>query len=745
MRVFPHLPSTAPTLARVRPLRAARGTVLAALLVVWAAMAPHGAQAQPAAAAAPAVAVPLSRQIEAQLDRGRTRRDVAEATLRTLAEGRPQGSADRLAVLAALGQLLTHAADGSERARQLLPELEQWPVSGAPSATAPGGTTLAAQARAVALLLRARLAGLAQDPKEADRLASQALSTLPGNSPPALRLRAVRQLARLRADAGRVEDGMRLHLQALTLADEIGQASECADVRRLLAYNHFQTGAPAQAAQRVAEAIAIATQAQDWYTLALAQNTAAILADAAGDLPTQRRMLEAALQNTRRVGARDMEALYLANLSNVHLTAREFPLAWQSASQALPLARQTEDVTAQVVALANMGLAQIGLRRIAEGRVLLDQAIELERKRGRPADVADLYQALGQALEAAGDARNAVAALHEYRRMADELFHRDNQREILKIQAEFDAAQRDSTLTLLNRENRLKAEALDTSLLRQHLGLLLGGVALVAAALLGFGVQRVREANRLLRATNVELDRQGSHDPLTGLANRRQCRAAMDRLGPDGLARGALLLIDLDHFKRLNDTQGHAAGDAVLVAVAQRLREVLAPRGAVAVPRGAEVDGKGAPEPLIARWGGEEFLVCLPAADPVLLQRLMHALSQPVPHAGRSIAIGASIGAAAFPLAPTGLSVSWHRAMRLADAALYLAKAGGRGRACTLVAWHGSSAALAAVEQPTQGLAQAAMAGLATLAWWPAPPMGTVAAAGAGQGAAEDAGSGVVA
>jgi len=735
--------------------QAVAGALAAALSWLPTLLVPLDAAAQPQPVLAAASAPTLTQQIEHQLDIGRTRREAGEAALIGLLDARPGATAERLEVLAGLGQLLTLSADSADRARPLLPQLEAWP--GLASLASPAGPTspagkpaaasapdLPAQAHAVALLLRSRLASLAHEPKEADRLASQALATLPPTSPPAYRLRVVHQLARLRADAGRVEDAMRLHLQALTLADQIGQPSGRADARRLLAYNHLQTGSPAQAAQRVAEAIGIATQAQDWYTLALAQNTAAILADASGDLPTQRRMLEAALQNTRRVGARDMEALYLANLSNVHLTAREYPQAWSSASLALPLARQTQDITAQVVALANMGLAQIGMRRINEGRQLLDQAIEMERKRARPADVADLYQALGLALEAAGETTQAVAALHEYRRLADELFHRDNQREILKIQAQFDATQRETTLGLLNRENRLKAEALDTSLLRQHLGLLLGGVALVAAALLGLGVHRVRDASRRLRATNAELDRQGSHDPLTGLANRRQCRAVMDRLGPDGLARGALLLIDIDHFKRLNDSHGHAAGDAVLVVVAQRLRQVLGladdDAGAGAEPSAQPVLAGGGP--LIARWGGEEFLVCLPALDDVLLQRLMHALRQPVLHAGQSIPLGASIGLARFPLAPAGLPVSWHRAMRLVDAALYLAKAGGRGRACTLLAWHGGSAALEAVEQQPHGLADAAAAGRASLAWWPSPPLRDGAPA-AGAGRVLDAGSGV--
>lgn len=151
------------------------------------------------------------------------------------------------------------------------------------------------------------------------------------------------------------------------------------------------------------------------------------------------------------------------------------------------------------------------------------------------------------------------------------------------------------------------------------------------------------------------------HDPLTGLANRAGFRAALERaaIDPEG---ASLLLVDLDHFKQVNDRHGHAAGDAVLVEVAGRLRAVMRPQDTV------------------CRLGGDEFAVIavgvVDGAARLLGERLQDALSAPVAFGTEQLPIGASIGLATAPsdaIAPEPLQ-------RAADLALYEAKRGGRGR-----------------------------------------------------------------
>lgn len=155
-------------------------------------------------------------------------------------------------------------------------------------------------------------------------------------------------------------------------------------------------------------------------------------------------------------------------------------------------------------------------------------------------------------------------------------------------------------------------------------------------------------------------------DPLTGLLNRR---AFLEALSPrvegalHGAAELALLLLDIDHFKQINDTRGHASGDLVLAAVGGMLGRFV-----------REDD-------LVARWGGEEFVVALPGSDHTtglsIAERLRETLAELelVDAEGRALAVTASIG-----LTTLGPGDDVDTLMRRADEAMYLAKAAGRNR-----------------------------------------------------------------
>lgn len=174
-----------------------------------------------------------------------------------------------------------------------------------------------------------------------------------------------------------------------------------------------------------------------------------------------------------------------------------------------------------------------------------------------------------------------------------------------------------------------------------------------------------RHLSQRLEAARAAAEAQALTDPLTGLANRRAMDAEITRSLADLSLDFGLLHIDLDHFKQVNDTYGHAAGDAVLERVGAVLHRYL-----------RHMD-------MAARVGGDEFLVilrdCEDRADlgPVAA-RLIAALEEPVAFEGQLCRISASIGmtsSADYPERP-GLD----RLLADADAALYAAKRGGRGR-----------------------------------------------------------------
>ena len=158
-----------------------------------------------------------------------------------------------------------------------------------------------------------------------------------------------------------------------------------------------------------------------------------------------------------------------------------------------------------------------------------------------------------------------------------------------------------------------------------------------------------------------------SFDPLTGLNNRRFLENHLGKLIENACARGsplAMMIIDIDHFKRVNDTFGHDAGDEVLKAFSQRLRGVI---------RAGD---------LLCRLGGEEFVMVMPGADAAnaagIAERARLAIEQAdfaVGSSNRLISITASIG-----VAERGDAQDWRGLYHRADQALYRAKMEGRNR-----------------------------------------------------------------
>ena len=174
-----------------------------------------------------------------------------------------------------------------------------------------------------------------------------------------------------------------------------------------------------------------------------------------------------------------------------------------------------------------------------------------------------------------------------------------------------------------------------------------------------------RELELELRQLAAQREHDATHDPLTGLPNRRRLFARLEdttTAAREAKSKLALLLIDLDHFKELNDTLGHQAGD--------RLLREIGPRLEAGVP-GAE---------LVARVGGDEFAVLLPTGTTVeqaeeVAVELARAIEEPFRFHGLTLLVRASVGIAMFP--EHGRDVE--TLMQRADIAMYSAKARGVG------------------------------------------------------------------
>ena len=512
----------------------------------------------------------------------------------------------------------------------------------------------------------------------ADRRFGEALARLPADASASMRLRIVSAQSLVKDSLGRFDEALRLSQQAIAMADASGIAWRRADERSSMAYTLSQVDQVDRGLALNAEAQRIATAAGDLLAMSVAFTVDGILADAKGLKAEQRQAMESAIDHARRAGAERSVVIGMGNLADFHLKYGDPAEALWLTQAALPLARELKDPSAESLALFNGGLALIALGRRDEGLALARQGQLIDERAGAVGALAQMHRELGEFLEKAGHLGEAWASYVEHRKVADEVFRKEQQDAVLELQEAFDAERRQRDLALLASDKSLAQAELDSRNLQQGLYAVGAVGALLFVGVVAAGVRRLRASNHALSHSNAQLEVVSERDPLTGLANRRAFQRAMAHAASDGMLDGSLLLIDIDHFKRINDQHGHATGDAVLVEVAQRLTHALRAQD------------------LTVRWGGEEFLILLgadaeapepPAAQrraqlEALAERLLAAVgSTPVRHGRHQVRVTASIGFASFPLPPGHQPVPWERAVDIVDTAMYLAKAHGRNRA----------------------------------------------------------------
>ena len=367
------------------------------------------------------------------------------------------------------------------------------------------------------------------------------------------------------------------------------------------------------------------------------------------------------------------ESMALINLADVYLRRNDYREVLALSQRSLELAEALGNTSTTATNKANIGFAQLGLGHIDEGKRLAEEAVQEYERAGAVAETGELLVEYGQHLADAGDYRGAIALFDRERRLRDEIAAVQREKTERELR---ESEKRKREIELLNRERSLQSVELHNRQLQQRIWWLLAAVFAASFGVVAVLYRKLRTTNQLLASKNSELSFQSSRDPLTALYNRRhfqnfinEARGEADRRR-DEIEKPvqALLLIDLDHFKLINDQFGHAAGDAVLIAVARRLRDTL-----------RETD-------MIVRWGGEEFLVFVPVApvdrlDEIVL-RIMHAIAEePIQYMGHYIQVTVSIGYSPVLLPPDDVALGWERVIGLVDKALYMAKLHGRNRA----------------------------------------------------------------
>ncbi len=415
--------------------------------------------------------------------------------------------------------------------------------------------------------------------------------------------------------------------------------------------------------------------------------------------------LQEALGLARRIKDEGSELVALNNLAHYYNgDPGTHAKAYAHALEGEKLARRLDDTVMVAFTRVNRGVAMVHLGQAEAGIALAREGVATVQGLNMPLEATDLLEQLSIAYEAAGRYGEAITTLREQQQSLEQVAQRQNDTAAQEQQSRFDADRRALEIERLEvQQQRDTAEATARALQQRAWGvaafaLLLGGV------LIGRGLMQVQRRNRRLQVANDQLDAQASRDALTGAFNRRH---AEQRLAAEPAAAMGLVLLDVDHFKQVNDRHGHATGDAVLQAVARRLQDGL---------RGSDA---------LVRWGGEEFLLMLPGCE-------ADALEGPVARAlarlgggpvtlpdGTTLTVTASAGASVWP---AHAGQRWQDAVGLADQALYLAKQAGRNRAvCVMALADGAARDAARHERLRTALSEAGAAGDAVLATVPGP------------------------
>ncbi len=505
---------------------------------------------------------------------------------------------------------------------------------------------------------------------EAERLAS-------GTPDMALRVEAAITSGQAYAEEGNLPAALGKQQEAVALARSHGGPIPQVMALNALASQYGKLKEYDKGFEALAEASKIAAKTNSPGRMATLKNTEYGLALETGQADRALGALLEALALERKIGAETMVAGSLVDLSDSYLKRDDFNRAASYARQAIAAANQLHHDRYEAIARINLGQAHLGRGRIAEGKREFDTGMAYFLQSGDKPEIRTVMAEYGEALERAGDMAAAVAAYHRERAIADEMFKESRQKAMLELTEKYDTEKKQRQIELLSRENLLKSTEIDNRRLQQRVWWLLALVFAMASVIVGILYRKVRSANARLEEKNQELKQQSSRDPLTGLYNRRHFQDFMRNhvhteqrgAGTSGEeVIGAIFLLDVDHFKHVNDRHGHAAGDAVLKMISEHLGVIL-----------RETD-------MIVRWGGEEFLAFLPAiprsgVDEIAARLLAGVAEKDMVYQGSRIPVRVSVGYAPFPLKPGSTELSWERAVNLVDMALYLAKAHGRNRA----------------------------------------------------------------
>jgi diguanylate cyclase (GGDEF)-like protein len=344
--------------------------------------------------------------------------------------------------------------------------------------------------------------------------------------------------------------------------------------------------------------------------------------------------------------------------------------------RAAALQRQTPDARLNAQILLARGVALHQLERLPASAAALQGAVDIFLHADSRSELRNTYAELASVQAEMGNWHDAYANLKLAQETAERLFRNQIDQRFATLRVEFDTAAKDKENAMLLRENAANQKALAQGQKVRRLQAAVIALTVVLAALLAtLAVHQWRTTRRMRKLAMT--------DELTGVPNRRSVLAQLDPLLTRSGAGCAMLIIDIDHFKSINDQHGHPEGDEALKLIATTLR------GEVREPA------------FIGRLGGEEFVVVLPGAGVEEAHRVAERFREQVmtldtrrwlESKSITVSIGLTVAKASGDTSSTML--------QRADAALYEAKRAGRNCVKANLPAHTSGPDAAAASPP---------------------------------------------
>ena len=464
-------------------------------------------------------------------------------------------------------------------------------------------------------------------------------------------------------------------------------------------------GEPVSAADRATEALEWAA-AHDLDPIALqARYLLGYAFRNQNDVAAARPHFNQARQEARRMGNLRIEILSMNELGNLLVMEKKLDAAMEIKQDALAKARKAKDAYLISVCQHDIGYALIARkeypRALAIYRAILRRETALDNPRSinmARINISFIYSEMGRwkaalqmaektldsvrrnklgelepevltqmidVLERQGRPDEALKRQQELTDLNEKQFQREMERKVTEIRDRHRLMEQESEIRILRQDKEIRNLQFGRQrfLIFAMIGLLFFLALLATLALIGYRAKR--RANRDLESLNQRLDEISRHDTLTGLSNRRDMMEKLALLKARADRNGtplSMLMIDMDHFKTINDNQGHDLGDRVLQKVAGILKARLRAQD------------------LLARWGGEEFLIALADTDHNGALRAAEQFRAAVEDGGLSSASAAMPVTITVGVAQYQPGEDLQSLITRADDQLYVGKRAGRNR-----------------------------------------------------------------